>query len=149
MAKKPKPKNNPEVRVERTERELPVTLTEKELKERGHEAAELAFEISERENGPIKKLKDDLAELKKLQAEAEDRRDMLLLDVRSGTTKRLVKCDEVMNYETKRVEYYYPKFEDGARPVDSRDFTPEEHQIRMFKNKSESIASDGDELEGA
>lgn len=143
--KKSKEQKTQDVKVERTSRELKIPLTEEQINFRRDEAATCRAELGELNEALETATTEFKAKKKEWKEEItlkENRRDTCLTEIKEKKSKALVECDEVMNFSTKKVEYWYPNHEAGEK-LDERDFTPEEHQLRMFTEKAESIPSTG------
>ena len=114
---------------------LPFKLTDEEKAVRGLEAAEKQSEIAQFEYEK-KKASDEIgAKIKSATA----RRNVLLSQIRTGEESREVKCIEVKNFETNKVEYYF----EGEKNSE-RDMTDHDRQLEMNtdpkKTKSKKTA---------
>lgn len=137
--------------VERVQREVKIPLSEEQLNERREENGEMQSQVDEAENTLAEITEEFNKEKGELKTYIEARQEKIAQnnrEVKAKKAKMLTDVDEVQNFETKEMEYWYPKFgpEAGNEMVDRRPFTPEEHQVRMFKQKAEDIPSTGSDI---
>lgn len=146
MAKNPKnKKTKDETQVTRITREVKVPLDEKALTERREIAAteRAAQDSAEAELESLTtSYKEQKKEIDEQISTSETKIATTLREIKEKKAKILTEVDEVKNYDTKKVEFWWPSFAKGEK-VDEREFTPEEHQMRMFQEKADSIPSTG------
>ena len=144
--KKKKPQDEMEV-MGIVERELKLPLSKKDMEAKTQEAIECQRTqdaAAKEKQTLIENHKAALKPVDETISDSSKRIAHLLREMGEESHISLEKCQEVRNYTTKKVEFWFPNFAHGEKR-DERDFSPEEHQVRMFKEEAESIPSTGND----
>ena len=113
-----------EAQPRRFKRDLPVELTDDELKKKGKKAGHLKKKI-----GKIKaEMKLAVAGHKEQLKESQAALDTILDDLDAGTEDRKVECEERLDYKTHRAMIVRV---DTMEEVETRTMSAEEHQTSL------------------